>query len=323
MAYTNRERIIELQKIFEECSRNEAGITMSTIQQRLSTEGDKQYDRKVIYQDIQILNDLLNLKITYDQKNRLYRSNFVQKLTDGELEIIVNALLIAHFISIKDTSEIIKHIYHLNGSDFSKALGKTVHLEDRVKNSNEQVHIIKNIKSIREAIKSNKKISFDYYKYNREKEFELQKNDCVVSPYEMVWFQDYYYLLGHYTGDKISHYRLDRIVNLKTLAENRKSITIIMRNQRGFKIADYMSRLVGMSSGDTQNVMIRFSNEFIGEIIDTLGNEVSIINEEGNTFILNADMLINKKLVRWILSFGNGAQVIFPNSLIEEVNQMK
>lgn len=323
VASSNRERLIELQRIFEECRKNEQRISMGQVLAKLGSDGEKSYERKVIYRDIEILNDLLDMKIEYDQKAKAYHCSGHSGLTKEELEIVTNALLNARFLSKEETSDIIDRLYSISNYELKQIGSGTVRLENRIKNSNVQINVARNIKTIREAIKSNKKLCFDYYKYDTDKQYEIEKKDCVVSPYETTWFQDYYYMLGHFEGHRLSHYRLDRMFNIKIINVPRMSISNITGSQHSFDIAEYISKLVGMSSGEQTSVTIRFKNEYIGEVIDTLGERVSIMDDGGETFILRTDLLINKKLVRWILSFGNGTMVQSPESLAEEVRNMQ
>jgi len=259
------------------------------------------------------------MKITYNEKLKAYMVEKKTAFTKEEVEIITNALLTARFISKKDTRDIIGKLHRLTGFYRDKTITDIVRLDDRVKIRNDDVKIKQNISLIREAISKDRKIQFNYVKYNTKKSLVIEKQNCVVSPYEAVWYQDYYYMLGNYDGDRISHYRVDRMKEVKILEDRRKNISEIIGAGKQFNVAEYMSRLFGMSSGVEDVVVIMFKKNCIGDVIDSLGDKVSIQDNGPEYFTLRARVLINKKFVKWVLSFGDGAVVKEPVSLRQEI----
>lgn len=223
----------------------------------------------------------------------------------------------AKFIPKEDTQNIINDLLLETGLNRDKTLTKNIRIMDKVKSTNPDV--ISNIEKIREAIKKNQKIQFDYVKYDISKKLNIDKQSCIVSPYEDVWYQDYYYMLGNYSDDKISHYRVDRIRNIKLLKDKRKNISEIVGIGREFNATEYMSKLIGMSSGNEERVVIRFKNEYIGEVIDSLGEGVTILKDGLSHFTLSARVLVNKKFTRWVLGFGDGALVKSHDNLRNEI----
>lgn len=292
---------------------------MNQILDKLEKVSERSYERKAIYNDIGVLNTLTDLNIHYDRRLRAYSVSKSNVFSKEEIEIITNAVLTAKFISHQETSHIINEFHGLTGYFQDRAALNNIRIEDRIKIT--QVDVAINIKAIREAIKCNKKIQFDYSKYNTHKDFVIEKHDCIVSPYEDVWYQDFYYMLGNFEDKKISHYRVDRMKDIKILDLPRKSINEVMGNYQGFNLAEYMSKNIGMSSGKEDFVTIKFRGEQIGEIIDNLGDKVSVIEDNTDYFTLRARVNINKKFVKWILSFGDNAYVLKPKSLREEVEQ--
>jgi len=303
-------------KLLEEYCNDDQGLTMDRIIQYLENESGQTFERKAIYRDIDVINEITDLQVNRKAGLKAYRVKKENALTKEEIEIITNSLLTAKFISQEDTKEIIRKLHQLAGLSRDKSITK-IRLQDRIKNQNS--HVIKNIEMIREAIRNNRKIQFDYVKYDIHKEMHTEKEKCIISPYENAWYQDFYYLLGCFAENKISHYRVDRIMNLKILEIERKSMSEIMGRGKEFNIAEYMSKLVGMSSGYEENVVIKFKNEYLGEVIDTLGDKVSIGEAGPDDFLLRARIMINKKFYRWVLGFGAGAVIEKPDTVKQEI----
>lgn len=319
MGFGNRERLLALLKIFQDYCGDKNGITMEQLLSKLSQNynGLKTFERKTIYRDIEIINTLTDLEIRFNRSFRAYSVNSRKKLSVEEIEVITNALLTAKFITKQNTRDLIKKFHDLTGFKKDKAVLNNIIVEDRVKIP--QVDTTKNIEIIRKAIRSNKKIQFHYGKYNSKKQFIIEKNNCIVSPYENVWFQDFYYMLGNYKENILSHYRVDRLMEIKILDEQRKNISEITGNKQGLNVAEYMSKIIGMSSGNEEFVTIIYKKQYINEVIDTLGRNVSIYEQDQEHFTLIARVIISKKLTKWILGFGDGAIVVSPNSLKDDV----
>jgi len=76
-----------------------------------------------------------------------------------------------------------------------------------------------------------------------------------------------------------------------------------------------------MSSGYEDTVVIKFKSENIGEVIDYFGDKITIRDNGAGYFIMRARVLINKKLAKWILSFGDGGVAQEPESLRLQIAQ--
>ena len=146
----------------------------------------------------------------------------------------------------------------------------------------------------------------------------MEKENCLVSPYECVWYQDYYYLLGSYDGQRLSHYRVDRMARIRS-TPIQESLTESVA--AGVLMYGYLGKMVGMASGREAGVEIRFDNTCVGEVIDALGENVAISRDGPEHFILKTRVLLNKKFTKWILGFGAGAVVIRPEELRQEIVQ--
>lgn len=85
-------------------------------------------------------------------------------------------------------------------------------MSERVKSDNEKGYYI--LDAINSAIDSKKKISFQYIDYDVAGR-QFLKHDgkpYLVSPYELIWDGDFYYVVGYNDGrSKVQNFRLDRI----------------------------------------------------------------------------------------------------------------
>ena len=91
-------------------------------------------------------------------------------------------------------------------------------MDHRVKMSNERIMI--SVDGIFAAIAEKKKVSFTYYEYAPDKQNVHRHNGqiYVVSPYDMIWNDDYYYFTAFDSKAGIMKiYRADRVDQLTIL----------------------------------------------------------------------------------------------------------
>ena len=306
-----RTRLLELYKLLSEVSLTKKSITLGEIKEKLNDHGELgSFDRRTFYRDLSLLSDITNLKLEYSPKIRAYKVERHEKLNEAELTVIVNAILAARFDTEAETRSLVKKIYNFANLPKMK-------VANRVKlgagKSFEKIGIIQN------AINRQTKVLFDYQKYNFDKNYEVTRKDCLVSPYKLVWHNDKIYLIGNFGGNVFSHYRIERICNLRETDEPQKNISDIIGYGRTFDEAEYLRKMTELSSGEVGRVVIKFQEDCLGEVIDAFGNKVRVKNNKDGTFTLDDEIFINKKLIRWVLGFGKSAEVIAPNKLREEI----
>ena len=80
------------------------------------------------------------------------------------------------------------------------------------------------IETLDKAISRGLQVSFTYNSYDIDKKLHLRKNsegevrNYIINPYQIVATNGRYYLICNYDKyDSVSHYRLDRITNIKLL----------------------------------------------------------------------------------------------------------
>jgi len=306
-----RLRLLELHKLLLKVSVSKKMIKLSEIKEQLNDLSELGgFDRRTFYRDLYLLNEITNLEIEYSPKIRAYRVQRYEKLSKSELTVIINAILSARFDSEDETISLMKKIDDFAGSP-------KIRTTNRVKLGDGDSY--KKIDFVQNAIDKQTKILFDYQKYNIDKNYEITRKDCLISPYKLVWHNDKMYLIGSYGGDVFSHYRIERICNLRETDEPVKNISDIIGYGRTFDEAEYLRKMTEVSSGKVNRVVIRFHDECLGEVIDAFGNKVRVRSNKNGTFTLDDDIFINKKLKRWIISFGSLAEVITPVNLREEV----
>ncbi|MDR1705467.1 MAG: WYL domain-containing protein [Clostridiales bacterium] len=314
----SRKRLLILYEILESIAAGAGEITLRTLNERLNKVtllGD--FDRRTIYRDLFLINRITNLNALYDKSLRAYKVTFKEKLTRAELKIVVNAILSARYDSVKESEALAKKLYSLGGGK-EKKFSDAHTVEGRIKLGG-GMDTLDKLEYIHQAMESNRKILFDYRKYTLNKQFEVVRDGCLVSPYKVLWQNDKLYLVGSFDSKSFSHYRIERICNLRQSNELRTPLRDIMGHGRPFNEAEYLARAIELSRGELTRVEVRFDRGCISAVFDSLGKNVFIRDNADGTFTLDENVMLNKKFVRWILGFGAQAKVIGPEKLREEI----
>ena len=318
-----RERIIALKEIFEKIQYQKLGISMDEIQSELRNNYEMEPNRKTIYKDIDMINDMFDLQIEYNNNLKKYIIQNKRKLKIEDIEIITNAIISSRFISKEDTRDLINRLHKNLGYKKQNIIG----LDYRVKPHNEELYEV--ISLIDRAIKENLMIKFDYYKMDSNMKAFCAMCNCIVNPLAHVWYEDFYYLLGNYKDNIISHYRIDRMKNIEITSKKRKPIYEIIGKHDDFNISEYISKLVGMSSGKETVIEIRAKKEVIGKIYDKFGDKIQLINIYNDWSILRITVINNKELMGWFLLLKDDIEVLSPIdirsellSILESINSL-
>ena len=311
-----KQKILVLLDLFKSKTDEEHGVTTSDIIDYLAEHGIKA-ERKTVYADLNTLKEY-GYEISKEKKD----GNYYYTLLDRdfqlpELKLLVDAVQASKFISAKKSSELIKKIENLASVYQAKQLQRQVFVSNRIKTNYENVYY--NVDELNLAINENRKIKFDYYEWNLSKEMVLRKNGHKndISPWSLAWDDENYYLVA-FDGNSgiIKHYRVDKMRKIEILDEARDG----REEFEEFDAAKYAKKVFGMFTGDEQRVKIQFANKLIGVVIDRFGQDIMIIPKGVDQFVVNVK--VSNMFLGWILGLGDGAKILEPESVVDEVKQI-
>ena len=124
-----------------------------------------------------------------------------------------------------------------------------------------------------------------------------------------------YFLIGNYDAyDDISHYRLDRIVDVEVLKDPRKPMKSIKGLENGLNISEYISEHVYMFYGKSEHIKIRANENLMDTLIDNFGKDFRVTLGDGNDIIV--DLKCNPEaFFYWVMQYGQHAEVLEPESM--------
>ena len=118
--------------------------------------------------------------------------------------------------------------------------------------------------------------------------------------------------------DNVSHYRVDRILNIEILETPQKPKREVKEVETGFNLPQHMAEHIYMFSGASGNVNFRLNKSILNDVIDFFGSEISFFDENPSTVC--ARVRVNLAAMRkWAIQYALHAKILTPVSLAESV----
>ena len=307
-----------LMKIMQEKTDDEHALTMPQIMEELE-KYDVTAERKSIYSDFQDMTDKFEIEIIKEQIGReTYYHVGSRKFELAEVKLLIDAIQSSKFITRTKSRELINKIKGFVSEHQAKQLQRQIYINDRVKTMNESVYY--NVDDIHAAIAQNKKIRFQYYKWDINKKLVPRHNGdwFIVSPWALTWNDENYYMVAYDNWDhKIKHYRVDKMMRIAIEAEERDG----KEEFKNLDMAEYSKAVFGMYHGKKIRVKIYLANFMCGVFIDRFGKEISFHPVDDEHSELNVYVNVSPQFFGWIFSLGKNVKVTGPDEVVEEMKQ--
>lgn len=313
-------KLLYLMKMLLEKTDDENTMTINDFISELERYGISA-ERKSIYDDLEVLRQY-GIDIT-TRKTKTTDYFVASRLFElPELKLLVDIVQSSKFITHKKSNDLIKKIESLTSIHQARMLHRQVYVANRVKTMNE--HIYNNVDNLHTAISENSQISFKYFEYNIEKrkQFRNSGQAYIVSPYALSWVDENYYLISHYPKNpELTHFRVDRMTEIKLLDEPRRNLSDII-GEKSLDIAEYSKKIFNMFSGEEETVMLQFDHSLVNVVIDRFGKDVSVEKADENYFNVRVNVAVSSTFLAWVFQFGNKVKLLSPEGVVEKYKQM-
>lgn len=308
-------RILYLQDIFSRRTDENHVFSAEQLCDILIEDYGISVERKAIYGDIEALQDYgMNIVNTRSPVRGYYLKS--RSFEPAEARLLTDAVLAAKFISPKKTKSLVYKIGSLMSEEQEETLRHQVYVNSSVKCSNEELYEI--ISALSEAIEKKLQVQFEYSKRKLEKRFirRFTARTFVVNPYALIWSNDHYYLVcNNPKYNNLMHVRLDRISNIQITSTPCRHFSAVSSYKDKFDSADYSNKLFNMFSGEQGEIRLRCSNRLIDDILERFGENIPLMIDGEDAFIVRATVELSEGLVSWIMQFGTDMKVIEPVEL--------
>lgn len=328
--------ILYILDILQKYSDDEHGLSQKHILDILERDYSMKADRKSIRSNIitlieagyaveykEILRSTKNPKTGEIEESSIYTNYYLRKeFHDSELRLLIDSLLFSKHIPSSQCKALIGKLEHLSSKYFH---AKVKHIQTTPVNTTYNKQLFYTIEILDEAINKNKQVKFTYGYYGTDKKLHPSTNrdgtvhEYIVNPYQMAAANGRYYLIGNYDEyDNISHYRVDRILNIEILETPQKPKREVKEVENGFNLHQHMAEHIYMFSGASGNVNFRLNKSILNDVIDFFGSEISFFDENPSTVC--ARVRVNLSAMRkWAIQYALHAKILTPVSLAESV----
>ena len=241
-----------------------------------------------------------------------------REFENAELRMLIDSVLFSRHISSTQGKRLIDKLQTLGNKYFKPKVSHVITLPDLNHTDNKQVMIV--VDTLNDAIEAKKKVEFTYNSYGTD--FKLHPREhspYLVSPYQMVASNGRYYLLGstdRYQG--ITHFRIDRITDIKMTDIPIKPVKEVEGLENGFNLPKHMAEHTYLFCGESVPVKLKTSVSMMNDLIDWFGKEFSIIEKKDDEIVVSVKCNYNA-MFYWALQYGSKVEVLAPMELRQEL----
>lgn len=275
-------------------------------------------ERKAISRDIGVLNEAgYQIRPCPDNKRGYYRTN--RRFENWELKVLIDAIVRAKFLTDCDISAITAKLRGMTSSEGAKLLTRVTPVNNHLKADN--LFVKDTIDHLLEAIRTHKKVQFQYQYTDADMKKQLRKDGCFyrVNPYALTWKDEHYYLICNYDKyDNLAYYRLDRITNMTILDQPVKDPRALLGDNPSQRIDEYVATAIYCHSGEKINLQLLCQYGLEDEIIDYFGTD-HFHRKRDDGFEYHIRVMHSKGLIYWLMQHGDKVKVLSPEAVREEL----
>ena len=277
--------------------------------------------RSTLYEDIKTLQRFgYEIFCVRSTSNMYYVAD--RNISMPELLILMDSVQAASFVTEKKTAELVDKVAQLAGSQRGEVLKRNIVEFTVAKSENES--ILYSVSEIAQAIVNGKKIYFNYFDYDvkfartyrMSKKNPDKKRGYKVNPLGTVFDNGYYYLFCYDDFFKgVSHYRIDRMDNVKMLDEDQTEGV----DKDAFDLPTRKRQLFDMFGGEEMRVDFRVHKSLLDMIYDKFGDIVKLFVVDEDWVGFTTEVQISPTFLAWCCSFGNKLKVVSPKGVVEKI----
>lgn len=273
--------------------------------------------RKTLYDDIHVLKEDFDIDIITEK----HRGNeyFVgaREFELPELKLLIDAVASSRFISARESRKLIDKLSSQASVWQKKDLEPRITIGERVKAPETRIYYT--IDTLNSAIKQKRQVRFQYTEYDSKRRKILRNGGEVYknSPYDCLWNDDKYYLIGYSEKHQgLVTFRIDRIVNLEILEE--KSLP----KPKDYRISDFANKVFRMCDGTLREVELHCEESMMKQLVDHFGTDFEVITAEDDCFFAKVKVSVSRTFFSWIFQFGSAVRIVGPEQTREEYRRM-
>lgn len=309
-------KLLRLWQILCERTDEEHPITTPELIALLEQE-EISAERKSIYDDMEVLRQCgLDVQSRKGKNSGWFVGHRSFEL--AELKLLVDAVQASRFFTKRKSAQLIGKLERLASIHQAKQLQRQVYVDRRIKTMNESIYYT--VDKLHSALAAGKSVTFKYFEYNikKEKVFRRGGRRYAVAPYGLIWDNENYYLAGYDLNLKeVRHYRVDKMSDLAVVCLKAGELP----GGEPFDVAAYAGKHFGMFSGREGQLRLRCANRMVGVILDRFGQDVMLIPDGEEHFIVTVEAVVSPQFYGWLFSLADGVELTAPAWAVEEYRE--
>lgn len=314
----SRLRILFLYQMLQKHTDETHALSTRQIMEIMEAENGISMHRTTLSKDVEVLR-AAGVEVMSERKRTMYYYLSDRPLSLPELRLLIDAVLSSKFITEKKSQELVNKLISLTSETSADKLRRTVHVTGKAKSDNEKGYYI--VDAINEAIHLEKKISFYYFDYDGKKKHVLrnQGSPYTVSPYDLVWDGDYYYLTGYCDErDEIRTFRVDRIEKQPHILD-----CPIIPKHKDYRVEKYTQEVFRMfATQEIAEVSLLCENDSMKFIIDQFGSGVRTKPIGKDHFRAVVKVCLSPTFFRWVFGWDGKVIIEGPEAIKVQYKEM-
>lgn len=309
----NKNRILYLLQYLQDETDEDRSATTAQIRAVLREKGCP-VTVETLRDDIAALREA-GYDIAVNEKNGLSTTySYIDRtMDDPELQILIDAVASAQFISKTRSRQLIAKLAAMAGPSHRSQLQPNILVSDAIKTPNSQ--LLYTVQKIRHAVDSDRKISFQYFRFDLDGQ-RVPRHDgkwYVISPYATIWKRDRYFMIGWSDErEKVVVFRVDRMGVPKMTRQRRVAAPA------GFDVRHYTERIFNMyDEGDVETVTLRCLRPMMDHIVDYFGRDVSPYNVTETGFDVDVCVSVSPTFFSWVTNYVGEMTIAGPERVRE------
>jgi len=310
-----KNRILYVKRFLEEQTDEQHPATIADILEYLSGIGITAHRRTVMLDIEQLIESGLDVVCNKSRSNQYFIGD--RYLETQELKLLIDAAQASKFLTVKRSQALIDKLLTLTSVHQAKILKNGLCLENQVKPKNETAYITADI--LLTAINTNRRVQFLYFDYSpdKKKAYKHGRRVYELSPWNLVWVDDKYYIIGHSkTHGKAATFRVDRV------AAPKLTDLPIITAPKDFDLASYIKSTFQMYDGPTLDVRLKCQNSFMKTIIDRFGEDVHTTIADSGHFYADVSVSASPTFYGWIFASNGAVKIISPAEAVNTYRAM-
>ena len=297
-------KLLALLRILEQKTDEEHRLNVPQLVKMLEQQGIP-CERKSVYRDIDTLKDLgYDIELCRGRGGGYWMAS--RSFDLSELKLLVDAVQANRAIPEKTTSRLIKKLEGLTSEYEGSQLQRQVYVGGRAKSANASLPYA--VDALFTAINSDRMVRFRYKKEDRP-------NPYNVSPWQMAWENECYYLIA-YQDEKapanIRFYRVDRMTDVNVLDEEPRRGRELFQD---FDLPAYLRKRFNMFNGVETRVTLCCDKKLEGAMRERFGPEPIFIEDDTEHFHFDTVVCVSDQFFGWVLGFGGMVEIAAPSEL--------